>query len=97
MSNVTKREIAATEIMEPMLDGSFREATIDKSHNWRCDGCGLVWEKRWHAETCESRSHRASFEQGPYGVRYVENGRPVGDLKWYTRRAVRREKVEVVA
>lgn len=93
MSTVTMREARGTSWMTPTLDGGFVEAHEEKAHAWRCDGCGLVWEKRWHAETCESRKHITSFEQGPYGVSRVENGKLVGNLKWYTRRAIRREKV----
>lgn len=91
MSTVTRREANPTAIMTPTLDGGYVEHTIEAAHAWRCDGCGLVWEKRWHAEACEERGHVPSFQQGPYGVKYVENGQPVGDLRYYQRSAIRRE------
>ena len=97
MSTVTRREVSETSVMEPTLAGSYVETVLEQTHLWRCDGCGLVWEKRWHAQSCEERGHARSFDQGPYGVRYVENGRPVGNLRWYRRSAVRRERVGVAA
>lgn len=82
-----------SEIMEAMLDGTWRERTT-KGFSWQCADCGLIWEKRWHAETCgdNGRNHRASFEQGPYGITGTLNGVPQGNIKYYTRRAVGREK-----
>jgi hypothetical protein len=97
MSNVTRREQAATEMMTATMSGNYEPHTLEYAHLWRCDGCGLVWQKRWHAETCEGRGHKTSFQQGPYGVQRVENGKAVGTLTYYTRQAVRREKVEVMA
>ena len=97
MASVTRLEESATAFMEPLMDGSYREETNETAHLWRCDGCGLVWEKKWHAATCEQRRHVSSFPQGPYGVAGVVNGRPVpfpgGEIRYYTRRAVRRDVV----
>jgi hypothetical protein len=46
VSTVTRREARPTEIMEPTIDGGYVEYTIDQAHAWRCNGCGLVWEKQ---------------------------------------------------
>lgn len=92
MASVTRLEERPTAIMEPLMDGGFVESTIEHAHLWRCDGCGLVWQKRWHAETCAERGHKPSFEQGPYGVTHVVNGRLMGNPRYYTRSAVRRDR-----
>jgi hypothetical protein len=96
MSKSTFVEASETAVMEPTITGTYVERTV-KSALWRCEGCGLVWEKRWHAETCESRGHKDRFAQGPYGVQRMENGKLVGTLHWYERRAVRRDRVAVSA
>ena len=82
-----------SEIMSPMMDGSYQERTT-KGFSWQCADCGLIWEKRWHAETCgdDGRNHHASFAQGPYGVTYVLDGVPQGNIKYYTRFAIGRGK-----
>lgn len=89
MATPIRLERSATVVMEAYTDGSYHEYTVEGAHLWGCPICKLVWEKKWHAETCESRGHVSSFEQGPYGVARIENGRPVGNLHYYTRRAVR--------
>lgn len=89
--SAVRMERASTIVMEPHADGSYHEHTIQGAYLWKCSECGLVWEKKWHAESCTQRSHVESFEQGPYGVQGVVNGQPVGNLYWYTRRAVRRD------
>lgn len=76
--------------MEPMLDGSYSERTFE-GYAWRCDECGLVWDRRRFADSCASRGHRPSFQEGPYGVRFVLNGVPQGNIHYYTRTALRRE------
>jgi hypothetical protein len=92
MSTVTRRERidgrAAT--MEPTLSGNYVELTIEHKYAWRCDGCGLVWERQWHAASCAERNHAPRWEQR-YGG-HVENGRHVG-FKAYPRVAMRREDV----
>ena len=94
MSSVTKRNPITTRWMTPLINGGFVEAS-EQAHEWRCDGCGLVWDKRNHAQDCEKRGHLAHWEAGPYGVTYVLNGVPQGNLRWYPRDAIRRERVEV--
>jgi hypothetical protein len=91
---VTRCEERPSTFMTPLMDGGYAEHTAEQAHAWRCDGCGLVWEKRWHAETCTKRGHKTSFVQGPYGVRGVENGKLIGTPTYYTRRAIRREQVQ---
>jgi hypothetical protein len=93
MSKVTMQGECTTDVMQPTMDGGY----VQHSYNaklWRCEGCGLVWDKKWYAETCESRGHIPTWEQGPYGVTHVSNGVPQGNLTYYTRQAVRRDKIE---
>lgn len=63
---ITKVGRTVTGVMEPMMDGSFRETSYE-GNLWRCEECGLVWDKKWYAETCAQREHATSFQQGPYG------------------------------
>jgi hypothetical protein len=44
-----------------------------EGHLWGCVGCGLVWDRRWHAEQCEDRNHVTRWEQ-KYGGRIGANG-----------------------
>lgn len=90
MSKITRLERIRTTSMEPMLDGSYQEHVHD-SWAWRCDGCGLVWDRKHHAAGCEARGHKARWDEGPYGVTMVLNGVPQGNLRYYTRQALRRE------
>lgn len=92
MSDVTQREQIETTTSEPLMDGSYQERDY-RAFAWRCDGCGLVWSKRHLAVDCESRNHVAAFEAGPYGGTYVLNGVLQGNLRYYPRRALRREPV----
>jgi hypothetical protein len=94
---VTRRERidGQASTMEPNAFGNgYVELTIEHKYAWRCDGCGLVWDRKWHAESCPSRNHATRWEQR-YGGR-VENGRHVGYTA-YTRAAIRRERVEAPA
>ena len=94
-SRVSRLEARKTTIMEPVLSGDsvvYRQADVD-GYLWRCEDCGLVWDKKWYADSCSKRSHVPSFEQGPYGVTHMENGVPQGRLYYYTRRAIRRDRV----
>jgi hypothetical protein len=93
MSSVTRRDKINTEIMEPHLTQNtfyYVETTVEQVSSWRCDGCGLVWEKKWHAESCENRDHKTSFEQRYGGT--IVNGKHVG-YRAFVRKAMRREKV----
>jgi len=91
MSKVAKRERIETETSEPLLDGGYQTRCYEQ-FAWQCLGCGLVWPRKSHAANCESRDHAVSFEDGPYGVTHVENGRLMGNPHWFTRRALRRDK-----
>lgn len=90
---VTRRERRTVETMDALLSGGYVEHQYE-GHLWRCDGCGLVWEKRGFAEGCAARGHVAHWMAGPYGVTYVLNGVPQGNIRYYPRDAVRREPVE---
>jgi hypothetical protein len=97
MTIITRREKMAVGTMTAYMDGSFSESTYE-GYLWRCDGCGLVWERHWHAEKCAERGHCDSFVQtyygrGPGGSNAVVNGVFQGSVNTYTRRAVRREDV----
>lgn len=96
MSNVTRQEKIETEAMEAHLSGDsvFYVEKLYTANAWRCDGCGLVWEKRHQAQECESRKHVTQFDQHYGGT--VINGVHQGGSK-FTRYAIRREKVEVPA
>lgn len=53
------------DVMEPHLSGDtvgYHQETVE-GFAYRCDGCGSIWAKRWYAETCEKRGHKASFDQ----------------------------------
>lgn len=53
------------DVMVPYLSGdnvSYHQETV-KTSAYRCDACGSVWAKRWYAETCADRKHRAQFDQ----------------------------------
>lgn len=88
MSAVRQAERIETTIMEPLYDGGFREASARKCA-FVCQGCGLVWAIRWHAETCEQRRHAASWQQ-EYPKGPIVNGRP-SRIDSYPRVALRRE------
>jgi hypothetical protein len=85
------------EVMEARLSGSDSLTYIEKTvsgNAHKCVECGLVWAKRWHAETCASRNHETAFVQRyaykPEG--YATNGK----VAWnsYTRYALGRDKAE---
>lgn len=93
VTRLTDRPITH-EIMEPHLSGDsvyYHEESIEGCA-YRCNGCGLMWAKRWYAETCEKRGHKTSFDQvytyRPEGFlthgRYAENR--------YTRYALGRDR-----
>lgn len=90
MSDVTRRDPIRAHIMEPLLDGGYRDADV-KKYAWRCDGCGLVWAMKHQAVDCESRGHVAHYMQR-YVYGPIVNGQPTRE-KWYDRDAIGREKV----
>lgn len=91
MNAVRKMETVSTEIMEPLMDGSFREREVEKSA-YQCTGCGLVWALKWHAETCGERDHKTQWFQR-YATGPIVNGKPHSE-RFYPRTALRREPVE---
>jgi hypothetical protein len=93
---IKRMERMDTTWMEPMLSGDsfwYSERT-EVTHRYMCRGCGLVWEKKHQARNCESRGHKTSYQDGPYGRVWVENGKLCGNPTYYTRSAVRREKLD---
>ena len=91
MSSIVKVGKADTAMMEMRFSGadmniSYAEVGIE-ANTYACTGCGLVWDRKWYAETCESRNHVPSWEQR-YGG-YIENGVPKG-YKGYVRQALQR-------
>lgn len=71
---ITKRELTDCPFMEPYTDGSF-VATSEVGNAWRCDGCGLVWDRKHYAQFCSTRGHKIMWERG-YGATMVVNGVP---------------------
>jgi len=100
MSFVTVQESITTGVMQARLVGDSSVAYVETDYQgnaWRCEGCGLVWEKRWYAETCDKRDHKPSFVQryfrpgsGPMGNATV-NGVYQGTVSEYTRQSLRRD------
>lgn len=86
MSEVRRLDVVDAAVMEPMLDGSFRETTI-KKRSWQCLGCGLAWAIKWHAESCESRGHRVQWQQ-EYVRGPIVNGKPMYPPTYYPRYAL---------
>lgn len=92
MSAIRKLETVAHQIMEPHLSGdslTYHEAEIE-SPAYQClaPNCGLVWAKKWHAETCEQHGHRPTWQQ--MYCQGVENGQPIKPV-YYPRYALRRD------
>jgi len=96
MSKVTKAGEGDLEMMEPHVSTDsvwYVETRKPGATMWRCEGCGLVWTRRHQAEGCEGRGHVPKYEDGPYGVTAMVNGKPVGNIHYFTRYAVRRDKI----
>lgn len=87
-----QREEIETTVMEPMLNGGYHERTY-AAHAWQCPSCGLVWDKKWYAESCATRNHAPSFQQR-YGVRGTLNGKPYGNIYYVTRQSLRRDPIK---
>jgi hypothetical protein len=88
VAGAIKRHKTESEASLPRLDGGWDVIRYD-CYAWECPGCGLVWEKRWYAETCAKRGHPLEWEQR-YGG-YVENG-VHGGYTAYKRRAISHSK-----
>jgi hypothetical protein len=85
----SKREHQVMEVVAVNADGNatYIERTIS-GYAWACDDCGLVWEKKWYAESCERRGHPKRFDQHYGGI--TENGAHKGGTS-YTRFAIGRK------
>jgi len=66
----TKTKVTTT-MMETTNGETWHEKSIEVSLT-ACSSCGLLWDRKWQAESCEKRGHVESFPQH-YGG-YVENG-----------------------
>lgn len=77
-------------VMEPDMHGTYREVGVAK-HAHMCLACGLVWQIKWHADTCGDRGHKAAWKQR-YCAGTVINGKPEFET-FYDRIALRREPV----
>ena len=92
MSEVLKLEkLENTPYMKARLtlDSVYYVDAEYTSHAYKCTGCGLVWDRKNLALSCESHGHKPMWRQ-LYGG-YFENGKHVGGAE-YERRAIRREK-----
>lgn len=88
---ITPRELVDCPFMEPYTDGSYVE-TSEVNRAWRCNACGLVWDRRHYAEHCGTRGHKATWQRG-YGATAVINGIP--NYKGFAEvRAMRREALD---
>ena len=81
----------SAEMMAPRISGDqvwYSEEEIE-ARSYACLGesCGLIWDRKHHAEKCESKGHAPEWSQG-YGGK-VENGvyKPAVS---YVRRAIGR-------
>lgn len=88
MSAARKMEPIEAAVMEPTMDGSFNEYSVQK-HAWMCEGCRLVWSRKAQAEDCEQRGHVSSYQQR-YVTGPIVNGKPYTE-RFYDRLAIRRE------
>jgi hypothetical protein len=88
-SGVRQMEVTQACVMEMDRSGYFHEVGVTKSA-WQCLGCGLVWAIKWHSETCESRGHKAQWQQ--MYCQGTENGKPINP-RYFPRIALRREAV----
>lgn len=92
MSNIKRCESVETTVMEPHISGKdlvYRETEVTK-HAFQCLGCGLVWAIAWHAETCESRGHIATWQQ--MYCQGIENGKPINP-RYFPRYALRHDPI----
>lgn len=85
-----KEEMTFMDIRGSIDSTHYEEVTVEKNP-WKCMECGLVWQTKHEAEECEGRKHAESYTKR-YGVRYVENGRPVGGYE-VTFKAIRKEEI----
>ena len=76
MSKVKYMGHVSTAMMEPRLSGQdvyYAEVDINNpSYACMDTACGLIWDRKHHAESCESRGHVSQWHQGYGGM--VEHG-----------------------
>ena len=68
--SVTTDTKVTTTMMETSNGETWHSKDIEVSLT-ACSSCGLLWDRKWQAESCEERGHVESFPQH-YGG-YVEN------------------------
>jgi len=98
MSKVVRMGKVNTTMMSPRFTGA--ELNVHWVHedinpnSYGCTGCGLVWSRKWQAESCEERAHVRQFEQRYGGrVEQMVGGQPRHvDYTAYTRSAIGRDK-----
>lgn len=99
MATVTRLERITITVMEPNLCGdtlNYYEKETGGSA-WRCDECGLVWDRKSYAEGCADRGHKTNFEQTYYGRGALVNGVFTGTVTTYERRPIRQDGIRVAA
>ena len=98
MAKVVRMGKVDTTMMAPRFTGA--ELNVHwvhediKPNSYGCTGCGLVWSRKWQAESCEERGHVSEFEQR-YGGRFEQMlGGPERHIGYtaYTRYAIGRDK-----
>ena len=72
MSNIVKLNTVDSSMMEMRVSGHDMNVTYEEVHiqanTYACVGCGLVWDRKWYAETCEKRNHVSKWEQRYGGI-----------------------------
>jgi hypothetical protein len=91
MSKVKYMGHVDTEMMEPHLGGDavYYEQVGIRNPSFACldVSCGLVWDRKHYAESCEGRGHVSKWSQGYGGM--VENG-VYKPARTYVRQAIGR-------
>jgi hypothetical protein len=77
-------------VMEMDQSGYFHEVGVAK-HAHQCLGCGLVWQIKWHADSCADRGHKSHWQQRYYSGAII-NGKPEYE-RFFDRVALRRESI----
>lgn len=93
MSNVVKvgKVESAMMVATGILgDSMVYDHVAINATTYACTGCGLVWERKWHAETCEKREHAVKFPQH-YGWKLNAYGKHF-PTQTFVRKAVARDK-----
>ena len=75
MSEVNTAVATKTKVTTTMMETNDGVSWHPKSIDVRltaCSSCGLTWDRKWQAQTCENRGHVKSFPQHYGGI--IENG-----------------------